>query len=284
VSETVLTTTIQRIIFRKPESGWCIAKTDAGTVKGEIAFDPKEGDRVKLEGQWKNSKFNGEKEFVFKTCLLDVPDDAQALLHYAVELTKGMGPAMEAAIWEAYGPNWQQHPELDGISKVRAETRACWQDTLQRLGEQREQTQAIAFLMSHGATLNMSAAAWEKWGFNTVSVVERNPYRLADLPHYGFLDVEQGIRQKFDIDDKDQRRVDAAIIYVMEQSAEKSGTMTARSHIEGELMRFVPDAIGMMDDCLERLHSEGHIARLDVDWMALGVDAKNEKEIWERFI
>ncbi len=283
MSETVVTTTILRILYRKPDSGWSIIKTDQGIAKGEIKFEPKEGDAVKLEGKWAISKRNGDNEFVFKTAIIAVPDEPRALLRYAAELTKGIGPAMEDQIWEAYGAEWREHPLLEGIKAVRRETIDHWQDTLRRLAEQSEQAQAISFLMGKGATLNMASAAWEKWTTETLSIVQRNPYRLADLPHYGFLDVEQGIRQAFEIEDKDPRRIDEATIYSMEQSIGKKGTRLARSEVVNELMRFVPDCIDMVDDCFNRLQAAERIVILDPTWLCMKRDYDNENKIWERF-
>ena len=272
---------IERIAFRKEDSLWTIAITDKGTIKGVIAFDLKEGDWVKLEGRWQHSEFNGKQEFNFRGCMLHLPEDPRALLAYAVSITKGLGDAKEIAIWEKYGPAWREQETLD-IPGFGESLQFHWKDTLRRLTEQAEQTQAIAFLLAHGCTLNLATVAWETWREDTLGKVNANPYALCDLPRYGFAWIDENVRPKFGIKPDDPRRVDAAIQYVIGQLAEKQGTAIPGPDVCTATQALVP-CNGSFNARIEAMCEAEVLVRMADGALALRKDWENENAIWERW-
>jgi len=129
------------------------------TAKGVITWEVKEGDMLELEGNWKTSSYTGEQEFDFRTACASIPEDSRTLLTYAVSLTPGLGPAIETSIWEKYGEKWTDALELD-IPRIKEQTRFHWLNTLTRIREQKNQANAISYLLGKGCTLNMANAAW----------------------------------------------------------------------------------------------------------------------------
>lgn len=281
-SNEQITVTLQKVIYVKQDSRWHIIKTDKGTAKGTINFEVKEGDILQLEGYSQISKFNGEQEFIFTQAMLSIPEDPRALLHYAVELTKGLGQASEQRIWELYGESWRDDLELAELPRMTKEIIFAWHTTLTRLKEQKEQTQAISFLISKGATMNLSCAAWERWTEKTISIVQGDCYMLADLPHYGFCDIDQGIRKQFGIADADPRRIEAATIYVMNQISQAQGSLIERKLIVDELIKIIPDAYQMFDICMNKLEAAKRVVILDVNNFALMEDWQNEEAVYQR--
>lgn len=272
---------VDKIVFRKGDDGWCIMRTDRGSVKGTVAWEPKPGDALKLEGTWKKSTFNGADEFVFKTAMIDVPESKRALLTYAVSITDGMGDATAEKIWEKYGENWTSATDLD-IKGLTAKARDCWRETLVRVADQREQAAAVAFLLEHGATLNMAAAAWGRWEKSTISVVQADPFQLADLPRYGFKVVDGGIRQAFGIGDDDERRAAAAVRYLLSENAGQGNTIAARSWLAVKLTELCPLAQERVDALLKAMEDRAVIV-LSGPWIARLSDWQNENTVWARF-
>ena len=274
--------------YRKEDSGWSIILTDKGKFLGEIDFEIKPGDVVQFEGSWRKSKFDGQQEFAFKAALLSVPEDLRSLLHLAVSWTKGLGEAKEDAIWEAYGPDWKDEQELSGITGITETTRFHWQDTLKRLDTAQAQVQAISFLMAKGCSLNMATVAWATWEGATVAKAQSNPYVLADLPHYGFSHVDNGIRQQFGIKDDDPRRLDAAVLYAISQVTGQGDTVAGWTDILEAVADMVPYGHERFDDAVKRLVEAGKL-RLMPDSVGLEMmicrdeDWKDERSIWERF-
>lgn len=278
----ILRATLQSIRYRKPDSLWTIAKTNKGITKGVIPWEPAEGDLLEMEGTWKRSDFNGDNEFAFFACRLTIPEDSKSLLYYAVSLTKGLGDSAFEKIWEQYGDQWQTALPLNvkGISKS---VDFHWQETLKNIKDKQAQTDTISFLISHGASLNMANLAWDKWKENTYSVVTKNCYALADLPNYGFRAVDEGIRQNFGIADNDQRRIDSALMYAVNQKLDGGDTLVNYPELVEEFQKIIPDCVGRLDEAVKNMLEAGKIKIWNIDDVSLSIDAEHEEKIWERW-
>jgi exodeoxyribonuclease V alpha subunit len=217
---TELITEVKRVPFDK-ESGsghWCIIVTDAGTVTGEIRWIPKQGERIKLQGEW--TVRNGERQFKFAHAMPDIPDNPRAKLHYVCKMATGFGDALEERIWEAYGENWI-HIESGGVKGISAAKYKSFIDATALLDQSQDYIEALTWMLHIGMTHNMADAAFERWEKDTIAVVQNDPYELAMLPNYGFKDADK-LRAEFLIDDDDERRIRAAIMYVI-QAAQRDG-------------------------------------------------------------
>ena len=274
-------------LYRKTDNGWTIAKfrdADTGILfvgKGIIPFEPSDGDRYELEGEWQTSEYNGSRELIIKSAMLSIPEDKRSLLTYAVEITKGLGDAKEAAIWEQYGADWQEHPDLDDVAGVTNDTRFNWRNTLDRIGEEQDKTQAIGFLLHAGCTMLMAIKAWDEFGTLTIPTIQTDPYQLARLPRIGFLTIDGAIRRSLGIKDDNPKRFKAAAMYAMEQLAETNGTLIDRDALSYEVERLTGCGANAFEASLESLASEDQIVAVESGFVALADDYRNETNIWE---
>mgnify|MGYP003293842994 CR=1 FL=1 len=226
-SETVVVK-VERVLYPKPDaltpdvSCFYIIHCDVGTVKGKLSHVPVTGERLKLDGKWELSKYNGSKEFVFFHAQASLPTDERAMLKYACEMTPGFGPALEEAIWAKRGDDWRNVGDADGIRGLSLAKIHAFQQTVDKLANESERTTAVAWLMSIGLTVKMSEAAWDKWKRDTVTKVNENCYILAKLPHYGFKDVDTHVRNYFQIGRNDPRRVRACLKYYLSQLTDEN--------------------------------------------------------------
>jgi len=275
-SETLIVK-INKIAFRN-ETKWTIALTDKGAIKGVIGFEAQVGDMLKLEGIFVHSDFNGKDEFKFHSAMIHLPEDARSLLSYAVSITKGLGETKELMIWEKYGAKWKQQKELD-ISGVNETIQFHWSDTLRKLSEHEEQAQAISFLLSHGCTMNLACAAWGEWELETLSNVSDNPYALCSIPRYGFAWIDENVRPHFGIEDDDERRIDACILYTMGLLAEQGTAMHVDDIIADVKALILCHPLAR----LKNLCKDKAITLVSADNYALAEDYKNEKVIWDRW-
>lgn len=186
-------------------------------AKGKMSNMPRQGERFCFEGKWEVSRYSGGMEFLFFHYSIDLPTDERSLLRLACEMTKGIGVALETKIWETLGENWRKIKYSDNIRGLTPAILSRLQETIEELNNQRERTSTVAWLMSVGCTVKMSEAAYDKWGTKTAVRVKEDPYLLAELPNYGFKDVDEHVRDKFGIGTNDVRRVRAAIIYYVKQ-------------------------------------------------------------------
>lgn len=218
---------VERVVYPKPEAyveGPCfyILRTDVGSVKGKLNHVPAIGERFNLEGKWEVSKWNGSMEFSFFHASAYLPTDERAMLKYACEMTCGLGPTLEEKIWEAKGDKWREVSEADGIRGLSPNKLCQLQSTIEMLNNHKEQTEAIAWLMSIGLTVKMAESAWDKWQKKTVTLVKEDCYILAKLPNYGFSDVDQHVRRHFGIERNDTRRVRSCHKYYLAQLTQEN--------------------------------------------------------------
>jgi len=267
-------------VDRKP---WYVIKTDKGTCKGVVNFDLTAGDMLELEGQWAENERWGSKEFCFKTAMISVPTDSRGLLEYAISQTKGLGEAALAEIWETYREEWTTAIPLTLKRAVSESVQWNWKDTLTRIAMQKQQSQAIGFVMGHKCTLAWAQAAYKEWGNETVSVVTKNPYKLADLPRYGFMLLEAGVRQTFGIEDLDPRRIEAAVMYSLGDLTGAGSTAISEEAFYDNVGKLVPDAPHLVQSAIWDLNKQGKVCYTGLGLISLGVDSANEKKIYSRW-
>jgi hypothetical protein len=218
VLETIYTR-VERVVYPKDGAAgeFFILACDCGTCKGTLQWRPDANEKLGMRGEWVS--YQGKRQFAFKEVWHDLPKDDKALLHYACELTSGIGPAMEAKIWDKLGAGWQS-VSYDDIPGLKGATLNNLKDTIAKLGLEKEKTEAVAWLISVGCSRLMSEKAWAKWDVETVGTVKKDCFILAELPNYGFTDIDNGIRVRFGIGDLDERRIRAAVVYYMRQLAD----------------------------------------------------------------
>jgi hypothetical protein len=280
-----LTAKIELVLFPKgdatPEPGtqtWYILKTDKGILKGKLPFHPQPQDSITFQGE--NTIYQGEKQFAFREGFLNVPVSERDKLRFVATRTVGIGPATEELIWAKLGDRWRdvEPGEVRGLSdKIIAEYR----QQIETLVSKEDEANAVAFLMGKGASQNMACAAWERWQKSAISIVSEDCYQLAELPHYGFNDVDKSIRKSFEIGDEDPRRIRASILYAMNALTTKGDTVVEwielRDTVYGMLGDWTKELVRV---AVKRLFDDKTLVPFqESNSIALGGDYRNETDI-----
>ncbi|MCL2105124.1 MAG: ATP-dependent RecD-like DNA helicase [Kiritimatiellaeota bacterium] len=277
-----ISTTVERVLYpRNGETGashFVILSCGIGVCKGTMPWIPNAGEKLAMRGAW--GEYQGNAEFRFKEIWHDLPADPRAMLRYACELTRGIGPQTEQAIWETCGEGWRdigpgQVPKLHGklLDTLRK--------TIGHLALEKEKSDAIAWLISAGCTRNLSEKAYGKWKASTASVVQANCYALADLPNHSFRDVDASVRLRFGITDHDPRRLSAAVMYFMGQLAD-GPTAVDWWALRDKVMQHtrVPLAV-LTRHVADMFNRQELVAFHDSKKIALPRDFLNESAIWD---
>ncbi|MFA6816891.1 MAG: helix-hairpin-helix domain-containing protein, partial [Lentisphaeria bacterium] len=218
----ILETKIKGIRYEKKgdEQTFYILETDAGIMKGKAYFELQKDKCIKAEGSWVVSKFNGKNEFYFKSVIPSLPIAPKSKFDYACSITKGIGEKLQAKIWETLIGDWE-HIDIKTVDGVGDAIADEWKVTLAEIKNMGQQADLFAWMGQIGMTANMCAAAWTKWGKECGGVIYNNPYKLAELPRYGFLIVDKMVldNETWEIGQTDQRRVVAAILYILDENA-----------------------------------------------------------------
>jgi hypothetical protein len=282
MSDTELTAQVTRVPYKKDSRNgfWCIIATDAGTAKGEIRWIPQTGERIKFRGNW--AIYQGQREFKFSFAMPDIPDNPRAKLHYVCHLTHGIGDAMEQKIWDAYGADWL-HIEPDVVPGLGDAKFKAFVDAMGMLDKSQDYVEALTWMLSIGATHNLADAAFAKWQKDTIGVVKANPYQLATLHGYGFRDADK-LREKFGIGDDDERRIKAAILYLVAQEMSQGNTAVSWCALRIGFMELIGrDKVTLLNSVASgMLYKSGDLFGWKETHMLASTEAyKYEKTIWD---
>lgn len=225
-----LKTTISSVRYKKEAvngSFFVILQTASGCCKGFMRWEPVEGERVNLVGEYEIYK--GERQFKFNSAAPDIPDDPRARLHYVCEIAAGIGPATEELVWETWGAKWEESAEPGVVKGLSGAKWEAFRDARGKLSQNQAQVQVITWCLSKGMTWNQADRAWETWKADTMAVVSADPYKISELPRYGYTDADKVARSAFGIQEHDQRRIKAGIRYLMAQICEGGSTVVSWS-------------------------------------------------------
>jgi hypothetical protein len=208
-----------------------------------------------------------------------IPTEPRAALEYAATITSGIGPAKMQEIWDAYGADWANHPDLEGIGGISGTTISNWGETLRRLLLEQAKTAAITFLLSKCCTMSVALKAWEEWTDDAVGKVNADPYCLMELPRVGFLTVENmGVAKALGVEESDPRRMRAAVRYAMGELTSRIGTLIEVGHLlESPTLAALADAAL---DAVQALEVSGDLVRIG-DAVSIKADYDAEFSIFQ---
>ena len=273
---------VERVLYPAEtvkDANWFILKTSMGICKGNVSWRPREGERLKLSGQW--GEWQGKSEFKFKAAALNIPTDSRGLLHFVCEIASGIGANMEAQIWELKGDAWSDVQDGE-VPRLKGRTYNNFVDAIQRCEADREKGGAIAALLEAGCSMKLAVTAYDKWGKSTMGVVTDNPYRLAELPNFGFKTVDEEIRQHFGILDNDPKRISAAVIYVLRQLTDGGSTLVPWHSLNGSCLNKLGGYQELILTCVSQMFADGTLRGFHNSGnVALASDYYNETQIWD---
>ena len=227
-SRTELEGRLERITYSNEETGYIVAKLkvkgyrDPVTVVGNI-ISPIPGEILSLKGDWvKHPRFG--RQFKIETHTIKVPATIDGIRKYLGSgLIKGIGPVMASRIVKKFGINTldiiEHHinelTNVEGLGPKRVEMiKDAWRD-------QKEIRDVMIFLQAHGVGSGYAAKIFKQYGHGSISVVKKNPYRLAtDIFGIGFNTADK-IAEKLGFDKQSPIRAEAGILYIMNQLAEE---------------------------------------------------------------
>ncbi len=274
---------VDRVLYPQEgkEGEWMIIATDKGIIKGNLSWRPEKSELLILQGEY--GTYQGKSEFKFSSARADVPIDARDQLRYVCEITPGFGLAMEEKIWNTWGEDWKEDAEPGIIRTLKGAKFELFANSVESLELKREESEAVTWMMSIGATVNMAQAAWQKWEKQAIGIVKANCYRLSDLPNYGFSHVDKSIRYKFGIDDADPRRVKAGVLYSIGQLTDNGSTLVSWYIIKDQVSNLLGGiAPEILNTCVRQMFTDGALVpfKETLD-LTTARDYENAKIIWD---
>ncbi|MDA8348455.1 MAG: ATP-dependent RecD-like DNA helicase, partial [Pseudomonadota bacterium] len=176
------------------------------------------GERLTARGRWvRNEKFG--RQFKASGITREAPQDGAGLAKYMASALEGIGPEFAARLVAKFGAALpeiiektpERLREVEGVGKKRVAAIAkAW-------SAKAAEAKSLAWLCGIGLSVKQSKVAQQLYGEKARAAIEMNPYRLADdLSGLGFLKVDV-IARKLGIKSDSDERVDAAILYCVQQ-------------------------------------------------------------------
>ncbi|MFH1351107.1 MAG: ATP-dependent RecD-like DNA helicase [Pseudomonadota bacterium] len=219
---------IERITYTNEESGYTVAKVNVQgypepvTIVGNL-IAPTPGEILKMEGTWIDHPKYGRQFKVTKHRTV-VPSTTEGIRRYLGSgLIKGIGPVMASRIVKRFEEKTLdviEHrigelEQVDGIGPKRVEIiKKAWED-------QKEIRGVMIFLQEHDVSAAYATKIFRRYGDETLSVLKRDPYKLAtDIHGIGFNTADK-IAQKLGFDKNAPVRAEAGILYVLYQLSDE---------------------------------------------------------------
>lgn len=225
MSESV-TGYIDHIIFRNEDNGYTVL-----VLKGTEGDDEEltcvgtfpvisQGATIEASGNFINHHIYG-KQFQITSFTEKMPEDAMAMERYLGSgAIKGIGAALAARIVRRFGADTlrivEEEPErlaeIKGISEKKAREIAA------QMEEKADMRKAMMFLQKYGISLNLGAKIYQKYGDSVYSVLQENPFRLADdISGVGFKIADE-IAGRIGIHTDSDYRIKSGMMYTLLQA------------------------------------------------------------------
>lgn len=235
---------VAKVVFRSAENGFtilsCITDHDYITITGPMA-DVQPGVTLTVEGEWKtHPKYGRQMEADHWTC--KTPQDLDGIELYLTNFCKGIGRKYAHKIVQAFGPNTietlDKHPEklslIRGIGKGR----------LKKIQESWKKHKAIQdvmiFLQGHGVTPGYAARIYSHYGEDSIAVITKNPYQLADEVRGIGFQMADHLASSLGIDKDSYVRIRSGVLFTLNQ-------VSNDGHVYARRDQLVHKAIQLLD-------------------------------------
>ena len=277
MSETV-TGYIDHIIFRNEETGYTVMVVKNSENEEELtcvgSFPAvSQGTTIQASGIYTHHPVYG-KQFQISSFVEKIPEDTYAMERYLGSgAIKGIGAALAARIVRRFGEDTirivEEEPErlaeVKGISEKKAREIAA------QVTEKTEMRKAMIFLQKYGISLNLGAKIYQKYKDSLYTVLQENPYRLAeDISGVGFKIADE-IAARIGIHADSDYRIRSGMLYTLLQASGEGHTYLPKDQLFARCAKL----LGVDESYMEK-----HLMDMLLDRKLVMQEKKGEKIIY----
>ncbi|MFR4241608.1 MAG: ATP-dependent RecD-like DNA helicase [Clostridia bacterium] len=237
MSETV-TGYIDHVIFRNEDNGYTVMVMKGTEDDSELTCVGTfpaltQGASIEAVGNYTTHPVYG-RQFQISSYTEKIPEDALAMERYLGSgAIKGIGAALAARIVRRFGDDTmrivEEEPErlaeIKGISEKKA------MEIAEQMTEKADMRRAMIFLQKYGISLNLGARIYQKYGQTVYSVLQENPYRLAeDISGVGFKIADE-IASRIGIHTDSDYRIRSGMLYTLLQASGEGHTYLPKEEL-----------------------------------------------------
>lgn len=265
-----LTGSVERITYYSDETNYCVlrlrpdqlplGRDQLVTVVGTMP-ELQPGESVRLQGEWANHPRHG-RQFRAEVVTQIRPASAEAIRRYLGSgLIKGVGPVTAERIVDYFGAETldildrtaNRVLEVPGVGRVRAKLIAeAWV-------QQQHIKEVMLFLQGHGISSGLAVKIYKQYGDQSIPVVSRDPYRLAqDVYGIGFRTADK-IAQDLGLPPDAPGRITAGISYALDQATEDGHVFLPRDELINSAVELLGVAPEPVEEALKRMAARAEV-------------------------
>ncbi|WP_038085616.1 ATP-dependent RecD-like DNA helicase [Tumebacillus flagellatus] len=256
---------VKKVTFQAEDDGYTIATLeteDSKSILTIVGLMPgiRERDPVRVSGTWtRHDKFGPQLQV--QTWEKVIPQTVDGLLDYfSSGAVKGIGKATARKIVGHFGLETlnvlerapERLTEIEGIGEKKAER------ILASFREHRGVQSLVYYLASKGVSTGIAGRIYKRYGAQSVSVLEENPYRLADeVPGIGFKTAD-ALAQQIGIPPLAPSRLKFGLKFALSTAADESGHvyLPLQELLEKSISLLGPDTAPHLPAALQSLTEE----------------------------
>ena len=272
--------TIKSVTFHSPDSGFSVFRVNVEGEKAPVVVtgtfpDLGSGEKLQMEGEWGNHPKYG-RQFKCTSFTVAVNDNENIAEYLSSGLFKGIGPKTAEAIVKVFGDDTadilDNHPEIFRKAKIKGLPAKKVEVFLAAWQENRHSRETLLFLYGHGIAGSIARKLWNQFGIETIARITENPYLLCEeIWGIGFLKADE-IAMKVGIAKDSPIRLQAALIYTLQEASFTEGHVYLPKNILLEktfrILRIPmedDDAVYGLVQQFDNLCERGRIKRVDDD-------------------
>ena len=257
--QLVIEGVVEDIIFQNKDNGYTICTImyngEETTCVGVIP-DVHAGEELRLMGEWITHHIYG-KQFKIEFHERSIPTTVQGVEKYLSSgVIKGIGPKLANRIVKHFGADTfriiEEEPFV--LSQVRGISEKKAAEISEIFHEQYELRRAMLFLQDYGITPNYAAKIYKRYGEQTMEVVQKNPYRLADdIWGIGFKKADD-IAARMEISKDSPHRIKTGITYLLKAFASNGHTYMPKLQLTEQAIRMLEVSEEQVENGMIDLH------------------------------
>ena len=255
---------VEHIIYQNTDNGYTVlnlvSEGEEITCVGMLK-NIGQGETIEAQGEYVSHPVYGQ-QFKISSFQVVVPEDKESMERYlASGAVKGIGAALAARIVKKFGNDTfriiEEEPErlaeIKGISERKA------REISAQMEEKKELREAMVYLTKFGITNTLAVKIYETYGVGLYTVMQENPYRLAeDIHGVGFKTADE-IATRIGIHTDSDYRIRSGLLYTLLQSVPDGHTWLPKEVLFERAQELLQVPIEAMEPLLYNLSMDKKI-------------------------
>ena len=255
---------IEKIIYRNETNGYTVlsveAEDDDYVLVGTFNYIA-EGEFIKANGNMKLHPNYGEQLFVDEYEIIE-PRELDSIQKYLESSAiKGVGEALAKRIIKKFKMDtlrvMEEEPER--LAEVKGVSEKLARSISEQIQEKKSMRDAMIFLQKFGISMKLSAKIYMEYGSKIYTIIETNPYKLADdIDGIGFK-IADDIAKKVGITADSKFRAIAGVEYILSNAMMSGHLYLPDTVLNAEFLDLFGENIFDFDSLLSEMQMEKRI-------------------------